>query len=122
MKRGGPIARRKRLKPKRATQRRSSRVRDREHLLWVKSLPCMVGMDIGRICEGWSEADHAGKRGMGQKCSDYETIPLCVTHHRERTDGTGHFKGWNKARMRSWLDRQIALVQGHGRFLKAEAA
>lgn len=31
---------------------------------------------------GISEAAHVGERGLGQKCSDRETIPLCVEHHR----------------------------------------
>ncbi len=29
-----------------------------------------------------SEAAHVGERGLGQKCSDRETIPLCAAHHR----------------------------------------
>ena len=28
-----------------------------------------------------SEVAHIGSRGMGQKCSDYETIPLCTSCH-----------------------------------------
>jgi len=29
-----------------------------------------------------TEAAHVGKRGIGQKCSDWEAIPLCRWHHR----------------------------------------
>jgi len=29
-----------------------------------------------------TEAAHVGERGLGQKCSDRETIPLCAAHHR----------------------------------------
>ena len=31
-----------------------------------------------------TEAAHVGKRGLSQKCSDREAIPLCRNHH---TDG-----------------------------------
>jgi hypothetical protein len=36
------------------------------------------------ICCGsqkWIECAHVGPRGLGQKCSDYETLPLCPAHH-----------------------------------------
>lgn len=29
-----------------------------------------------------TEAAHIGDRGLGKKCSDLETAPLCVDHHR----------------------------------------
>ena len=41
-------------------------------------------------CNCWapgpSDPDHVGPRGVGQKCSDYETAPLCRDCHRTRTD------------------------------------
>lgn len=56
-------------------------IRDPEYLAFVRSLPCSVP-----ICtrDRFIEPDHVGKHGMGQKCSDRETIPLCGLHHRER--------------------------------------
>ena len=39
-----------------------------------------------------AEAAHVGKRGLGQKCSDRETIPLCVEHHRLGPESQ-HVKG-----------------------------
>jgi len=32
------------------------------------------------------EAAHVGEHGLGQKCSDRETVPLCATHHRTGKD------------------------------------
>jgi len=32
------------------------------------------------------EAAHVGARGLGQKCSDFETLPLCRDHHRPGED------------------------------------
>lgn len=29
-----------------------------------------------------TEVAHVGLRGLGQKCSDLETLPLCTEHHR----------------------------------------
>ena len=29
------------------------------------------------------EAHHFGRRGMGQKAPDRQSVPLCVEHHRE---------------------------------------
>jgi hypothetical protein len=83
-------------------------------MLWVKTLPCFardIGIDTGRPCGGVVEADHAGRRGLGQKCSDDQTIPLCTEHHRQRTDFSGAFKSWTKDRMRYWLEASISLVQ-----------
>ena len=94
--------------------RRSSRVHDTDYMLRVKGLSCVareLGLDTGFPCGGVVEADHAGRRGLGQKCSDLETIPLCTEHHRQRTDFSGAFKTWNQARMRLWLAACIDYVQ-----------
>jgi hypothetical protein len=53
--------------------------RSKQHLAFVRSLPCCVsGRTYG------VEAAHIGHRGMGQKCSDFETIPLNKLYHREQ--------------------------------------
>lgn len=46
-------------------------------MAWIASLPCAV---CGRQPV---EVAHVGTRGFGQKCSDLETAPLCIAHHRE---------------------------------------
>jgi hypothetical protein len=56
-----------------------SPARSKAHLAFVRSLPCCVsGRTFG------IEAAHVGARGMGQKSSDLETIPLNVLFHREQ--------------------------------------
>lgn len=104
-----PLARHTWMPRKRKTPRRSGRVRDQAHLIAVKMLPCCVAF-LGD-CAGPTEADHAGKRPLGRKCSDLETIPLCQKHHRDRTDGRGVF--WKMAAMfmRDWCDQRIAETQ-----------
>jgi hypothetical protein len=125
LRRSGPpdlFARSERRKPirhRRIARRRSSREYDPEYMLeWVKKQPC-VARSMSP-CEGEVEADHAGKRGLGQKCSDRETIPLCTLHHRQRTDFSGPFKNWNRDEMRGWLDHWIHYTQlEHERFARA---
>jgi hypothetical protein len=56
------------------------RERDRNHLRFVASQPCLV---CGR---GPSDAHHikfAEQRAMGRKSSDKFTVPICRLHHRE---------------------------------------
>jgi hypothetical protein len=83
----------------------SRRERDSTYMIAVKALSCLAA-DLSP-CEGVVEADHAGRRGLGQKCSDLETISLCTLHHRQRTDWTGPFKSWDQAKMRAWLEDAI---------------
>lgn len=53
--------------------------RSEAHLAFIRSLPCCVS---GRI---WGvEAAHVGIRGMSQKASDFDTIPLNRTFHQEQ--------------------------------------
>jgi|SRR5208337_183137 len=54
-------------------------VRDPAYLAFIRSLPCAVCFRTRNV-----EAAHVGRRGMGQKSSDRETIPLCSLHHREQ--------------------------------------
>lgn len=56
--------------------------RNRKHLAWIRSQPCVVGRD----CWGRVEAAHVGHAAMAQKSSDFETIPLCRAHHRDGND------------------------------------
>jgi hypothetical protein len=70
------------------------RERDRDHLRFVASQPCLV---CGR---GPSDAHHlkfAERRAMGRKVSDKFTVPICRLHHREL-----HRRGDERA----WWDKQ----------------
>lgn len=55
---------------------RKGLVVDDQYRAWIKKQPC--------VCCGstrYIECAHVGMRGYGQKCSDYETLPLCGAHH-----------------------------------------
>jgi hypothetical protein len=70
------------------------RERDRNHLRFVASQPCLV---CGR---GPSDAHHikfAEQRAMGRKVSDKFTVPICRLHHREL-----HRRGDERA----WWEKQ----------------
>ena len=58
---------------------------DEPYKAWIRTLDCIV-------CQVWKlriqgyygflEAAHVGERGLGQKCPDRQTLPICVWHHR----------------------------------------
>ena len=47
-----------------------------EYLDYIQTLGCA-------ICGQQAEPHHAETGGVGMKCSDYLTIPLCRQHHNE---------------------------------------
>ena len=52
--------------------------RDERYKRFIRQLPCVAcGTRYG------IEAAHVGAHGMGQKASDYQTVPLCKACHRE---------------------------------------
>jgi hypothetical protein len=83
------------LPPKRRVPVRKMRSRPRrgpdrspDYLAWIRMLPCTV---CTRLSGGANvtEAAHTnalGRRGLGQKTSDFSAIPLCAAHHRENLD------------------------------------
>ncbi len=55
------------------------RIRDKEHLRYVASQPCLV---CGRSPGHAHHIRFSQPRAMGRKVSDEWTVPLCATHHR----------------------------------------
>lgn len=68
------------VKKKRTGKPRRGPLRDDQYLDWIRQQRCIVP---GCRQQYQTEAAHVGLRGFGQKCSDHETLPLCVEHHRE---------------------------------------
>jgi hypothetical protein len=56
------------------------RDRDRHHLRFVASQPCLV---CGRTPSDAHHIKFAEQRAMGRKVSDRFTVPVCRLHHRE---------------------------------------
>ena len=72
------------------------RERDRNHLRFVASQPCLV---CGR---GPSDAHHlkfAEQRAIGRKVSDKFTVPVCRLHHRELHRRGDERVWWGKQRI-----------------------
>lgn len=95
--------------------RRHKRKPDRAYLGWIASLSCVVCDSLvfcgecghaqskprdpfcvacdadlrpfrQQFFRAQAEVAHVGDRGLMQKCSDRETIPLCAEHHRTGKD------------------------------------
>jgi hypothetical protein len=66
------------------------RIRDKEHLRYVASQPCII---CGRSPGHAHHLRFAQPRALGRKVSDEWTVPLCVTHHRA-VHGVGNEKQW----------------------------
>ncbi len=70
------------------------RIRDKDHLRFVASKPCLV---CGRSPGQAHHVRYAQPRAMGRKVSDEWTVPLCATHHRA-LHSVGDEQSWWKAR------------------------
>ena len=77
--------------------------RDSRYLRWIRSQPC-----------AWSgaatvEASHHPEQGggsMAMKCSDYRTLPLAPTVHRQFTDHQ-RIGNMDAEQTRAWTETQI---------------
>jgi hypothetical protein len=72
------------------------RVRDKDHLRFVASRPCLV---CGRSPGHAHHIRFAQPRAMSRKVSDEWTVPLCATHHRA-IHSVGDEEKW-------WKERQV---------------
>ena len=77
---------------------RLRRRRDRDHLRFVASQPCLL---CNRRPADAHHLRHAQPKAMGRKVSDEFTVPLCRTHHRQV-----HRAG-NEAEWWSAIDRDV---------------
>ena len=67
--------------PRKRAKPRKGPTRDPKYLAFIRKQPCVACMGGAWL---WPvEAAHIGVRGLGQKSSDLETIPLCAYHHRD---------------------------------------
>ena len=72
------------------------RIRNRDHLRYVASQPCLV---CGRSPSQAHHLRFAQPRAMGRKVSDEFTVPLCATHHHQL-----HMRG---NELEWWKENQI---------------
>ena len=73
---------------------KSEKYKNKKHLIFVSGQQCCLGIISEDWCNGNVQAHHLlrpyeGKRGMGMKASDKNTIPLCYGHHSQLHDKNG---------------------------------
>ena len=66
------------------------RIRDKDHLRYIASQPCVV---CGRVPGDAHHIRFAQPKALGAKVSDEFTIPLCRVHHRE-LHANGNERSW----------------------------
>lgn len=120
MKRAAPIRRRKPLRARRwgIRWRRPRRLddprqNDDARRDWTARERCIgAGRIEGHVCTGRIEVCHEGRKpGVGLKCPDAETVPMCSGLHRAWTDHARPFRGWSRAERRAWMDPIVAETQ-----------
>ena len=67
------------------------RIRDKEHLKFVASQPCLL---CGRQPSDAHHLRFAQPRAIGMKVSDEFTVPLCRIHHRQLHDAGNEVAWW----------------------------
>lgn len=120
MKRRTPLKRTGWIKRK-APRRLAKRSAFAPVLAFVRGLPC-----VSCSKSGPSDAAHVvtgrSQRGMGIKCSDAQTVPLCRICHRAFDTHSGQFRGWSREQRYEIANRWLLLVElemGTTRFERA---
>lgn len=67
---------------KRRTKPRRNIVKDPAYLEFIAGFPCIVCIAMSLPQKTRTEVAHVGERGLGQKCSAYETLPISEYYHR----------------------------------------
>jgi hypothetical protein len=67
------------------------RIRDKDHLKFVASQPCLL---CGRQPSDAHHLRFAQPRAIGMKVSDEFTVPLCRTHHRQLHEAGNEVAWW----------------------------
>jgi hypothetical protein len=106
-----------------ARSARSKGTKDKKYLAFIASQWCVVcelvtGSEAGTPLR--IEVAHVGRRGLSQKSSDRETIPLCTRHHRTGKDA--HHVLGRKVWEHHGLDRDAIILELNARYEQEKAA
>ena len=88
------------------------RVRDKEHLRFVASLPCLV---CGRAPSQPHHIRFAQPRAIGSKPGDQWVVPLCNSHHIELHDAGNERVWWQNAKIDPLAEAERLWQQRRGR-------
>jgi hypothetical protein len=86
------------------------RQRDREHLKFVATHPCLA---CGRSPSDAHHVKFAEQRAMGRKVSDEFTVPLCRLHHRELHRHGDERKWWEQLQIDPLLAASAFWMESH---------
>lgn len=92
------------------------RIRDKEHLRYVASKPCLV---CGRLPSQTHHLTFAQPKAMQRKVSDEWVVPLCAIHHRMVHD-KGDEKAWWQGAKIDPLPEAERLWQEKGRGITSD--
>lgn len=75
---------------------KENRIRDPEHLSWIRTLPCLKCFESGNDLPA-GVAHHitiGAKRSMALKAGDDFLLPVCFGHHHALHTGKGESSFW----------------------------
>lgn len=79
------------------------------HLEWIRRCSCCAPGCGRSPCEAHH---HTGRRGVSQKTTDHDAMPMCELHHIPGFHKGGPpFEGWDFEQRRDWQDRMVALYR-----------
>jgi hypothetical protein len=86
------------------------RVRDRDHVRYVATQPCLV---CGRQPSDPHHLRFAQSRALGRKVSDEFTVPLCRGHHRELHRRGDEAAWWRAVRIDPTVPARALWLEAH---------
>ena len=86
------------------------RIRDREHVKFVATHPCLI---CGRRPSDAHHLRFAQSRALGRKVSDEFTVPMCRGHHREVHRCGDEAAWWQKAGIDPTITARILWLETH---------
>ena len=95
------------------------RFRDREHVKYVATHPCLI---CGRRPSDAHHLRFAQSRALGRKVSDEFTVPMCRGHHREVHRCGDEAAWWQKAGIDPTIAARILWLDTHPLVKQREAA
>lgn len=109
-----------------ARSARSKGLKDKAYLAFISRLACIVCASelmrnlrsIGQVSP--TEVAHVGERGLSQKCSDRETLPLCMWHHRIGPEA--HHKLGKKFWDHHGLDKDVLIAEYNRKYEEERVA
>ena len=95
------------------------RIRDREHVKFVATRPCLI---CGRRPSDAHHLRFAQSRALGRKVSDEFTVPMCRGHHREVHRCGDEAAWWQKAGIDPTITARVLWLETHPLLKQHQAA